>query len=171
MNHNENVVLLGESQKWSNWLQLNQKVWIWMSFCSSRKLLMQIPSKNQTQTKVHFVLNLTAPSYYFKITSSEIPRLAVLSVKRLIARCVIAAWLLVHYQARRELLCTPWVMMRDPQLLCKRTYLNLYFANCTTASRVTMTRSMLVGAKKFLARQSRIRKQRPSRKYFNRKCL
>ena len=35
----------------------------------------------------------------------------------------------------------------------------------------TMTRSMLVGAKKFLARQSRIRKQRPSRKYFNRKCL
>ena len=71
MNHNENVVLLGESQKWSNWRQLTQKVWIWMSFCSSRKLLMQIPSKSQTQTKVHFVLNLTAPSYYFKITGSE----------------------------------------------------------------------------------------------------
>ena len=33
---------------------------------------MQIPSKSQTQTsEVHFVLNLTAPSYYFKITGSE----------------------------------------------------------------------------------------------------
>ena len=27
--------------------------------------------KSNTQTKVHFVLNLTAPSYYFKITGSE----------------------------------------------------------------------------------------------------
>ena len=71
MNHNENVVLLGESQKWSNWLELTQKVWIWMSFCSGRKLVMQIPSQSQTQTKVHFVLNLTVPSYYFKITGSE----------------------------------------------------------------------------------------------------
>ena len=33
---------------------------------------MQIPSKSQNQTsEVHFVLNLTAPSYYFKITGSE----------------------------------------------------------------------------------------------------
>ena len=71
MNHNENVVLLGESQRWSNWLELTQKVWIWMSFCSGRKLVMQIPSQSQTQTKVHFVLNLTAPSYNFMITGSE----------------------------------------------------------------------------------------------------
>ena len=27
--------------------------------------------KSNSQTKVHFVLNLTAPSYYFKITGSE----------------------------------------------------------------------------------------------------
>ena len=27
--------------------------------------------KSNTQTKVHFVLNLTVPSYYFKITGSE----------------------------------------------------------------------------------------------------
>ena len=38
-----------------------------------------------------FSVKLKAPSYYFKITSSEIPRLPVLSVRRLIARCVIAA--------------------------------------------------------------------------------
>ena len=46
-----------------------------------------------------------------------------------------------------------------PSVVVQGTYLNLYFANGTTASRVTMTRSMLVGAKKFFARQSRIRKQ------------
>ena len=142
-----------------------------MSFCSSRKLLMQIPSKSQTQTKVHFVLNLTAPSYYFKITGSENTKITgVISEK---INCSMCNCRLIACPLPSEARAIVYSLSHDerPSVVVQGTYLNLYFANGTTASRVTMTRSMLVGAKKFFARQSRIRKQGPNRKYFNRKCL
>ena len=130
-----------------------------MSFCSGRKLLMQIPSKSQTQTKVHFVLNLTAPSYYFKITGSENTKITgVISEK---INCSMCNCRLIACPLPSEARAIVYSLSHDerPSVVVQGTYLNLYFANGTTASRVTMTRSMLVGAKKFFARQSRIRKQ------------